>query len=359
MRGSITFNCHEGIICRAESHASVSIHAASPHCTRLHVDAITERHDCVLLDYSPLSSAIMFESAEAAKWEYTIRFNQSIEVPSTVASAQMDLAARAFASPMQQYFASGFMSIQQSVQAFARKTAPGGNIPTVKVALNFPTAGYKQSIFWSQITFVYGLVMCISLVSSVAFVAKEIVLEKEQRIREAMFIMSLSRTSYYLSWLVTFMSSHAVTALLMALASLVSLFQNSHFLVVLIYFYLFLLSSFSFSFFLTSFFSRARVAQIVALIFWLGTSFIVLATQLSAMPPHVLRGLSLFPVVAFANAGDVFAELEGNDIGIDFNAMFYSSKQGTGCGSDFAARTNTFFFVISLQVGRCSIRLHF
>ena len=298
----------------------------------LHVDVITESRHSLLLDYSPLSSAIMFESAEAAKWEYSIRFNQSIEVPSTIASAQMDLTARALSAPTSQYLQSGFMSIQQSVQAFARRAAPGSSIPTIEVASNFPTAGYKQSIFWAQIAFVYGLVLCISLVSSVAFVAKEIVLEKELRIREAMLIMSLSRTSYYLSWLFTFMTSNTVTAVLMALASMVSLFRNSHFLVILLYFYLFLLSSFSFSFFLTSFFSRARVAQIVVLIFWLGTSFIVLAIQLSTFPQEVLRWLSLFPVVAFANAGDVFAELEGNDIGIDFNAMFYSSKQGMGAG---------------------------
>ena len=46
--------------------------------------------------------------------------------------------------------------------------------------------------------------------------------EKEHRIREAMFIMSLSRSSYYLSWLFTFMSSFAISALLMTLASYVT-----------------------------------------------------------------------------------------------------------------------------------------
>lgn len=270
----------------------------------------------------------MFASADDAKWEYTIRFNQSIAVPATQKSRQMSLAARAGGQATGQYLSTSFMSFQQSVQAFARKAAPGSDIPTVRVASNFPTAGYTLNTFWFAITFFYGLVMCIGLVSSVAFVTKEIVQEKEHRVREAMFIMSLSRTSYYLSWLFTFMTSHAVSALLMTLASMVSLFSKSSFLLILLYFYVFLVSSFSFSFFLSSFFARARVAQIVGLVSWFGTAFVCLAVQLSPMPLHVLRGLSVFPVVAFANAGDVFGQLEGNNIGVDFNALFYEGSTG-------------------------------
>ena len=227
---------------------------------------------------------------------------------------------------------SPFMAFQQSVQAFARKAAPGAHIPTVKVATNFPTTGYKESVFWNLISFVYGLVACIGLVTSVAFVTKEIVAEKEQRVREAMFIMSLSRGSYYLSWLLSFLPSYAFTALLMTAASMVSLFRNSNFLLILLYFFVFLVSSFSFSFFVSSFFSRARVAQIVGLITWFATSFIVLATQLSQPSLYVLRGLSVFPVVAFANAAEVFSKLEGNGIGVDFTAIFYGGKSGVRRG---------------------------
>ena len=282
----------------------------------------------------------MFSKAEDEKWEYTIRFNQSIEVPGTHPLQAMDLTARSgeettditgatINANTKLYRNSGFLSFQQSVQAFARKAAPGSDVPTINVAKNFPETAYTKVTFWSTISSFFGIIFALALVGSVAFVTQQIVNEKEHRIREAMLIMSLSRSAYYLSWLFTFMASHVVSALLMTLASYVGLFTKTNFGFLFIYYYLFLLSSFSFSFLISSFFSKARVAQIVGLILWFAGGFVGLMMGALANPPReALQALSLFPPVAFGNAGKVFQLLGGNDIGVDFTRMNFQGKDG-------------------------------
>ena len=277
----------------------------------------------------------MFGKAGDAKWEYTIRFNTSIYVPST--QFAMDLTARAGVSYSSLYLRSSFMSFQGSVQAFARKAAPGSDIPIVRVAGNFPTFGYKTNGFWFMMTFIYGLMMSVTMVTSVAFVTKEIVGEKETRVREAMFIMGLSRSSYYLSWFFTFMALYVPSALLATVTAIVFIFNGSNFLLILIYIYLFMLSSFSFSFFLSSFFARAKTAQLVGLIVWFATGLVPFAMGLMAnIPLAALRWLSLFPVVAFANSAAVFGKLLDNNIGVDFDVLHFASGAGGvqgGCGA--------------------------
>ena len=51
---------------------------------------------------------------------------------------------------------SGFMSFQQSVQAFARKAAPGSDIPTINVAKTFPEREYTKLAFWNTISPFFG-----------------------------------------------------------------------------------------------------------------------------------------------------------------------------------------------------------
>ena len=51
---------------------------------------------------------------------------------------------------------SGFMSFQQSVQAFVRKAASGSDIPTINVAKAFPENEYKKLAFWNGIGGFYG-----------------------------------------------------------------------------------------------------------------------------------------------------------------------------------------------------------
>ena len=268
----------------------------------------------------------MFASAEDKKWEYSIRFNQSFDIPESSAdtSKQMRPLARKNNAKTQKYN-KGFLSIQQSVQAFARKAAPGASIPTVDLGLNFPTSEYTNTTFWANVSQFYPILMGFALMFTVIYITKTMVLEKEERIREAMFIMSLSRTSYYLSWLFTFMASMLVSALITAVVAQLVLFTNSNLLVLWIKYYLFWLSAFSFAFCVAGIFSKASVAVIVVGILWIGSNAV------SSIPdPSIgaMSALSLFPMVALGNSIGVFAELEGAEIGVDFTYLSYTTENG-------------------------------
>lgn len=80
-----------------------------------------------------------------------------------------------------------------ALDAFARQDA---NPPPVQLA-PFPTLGVKADTFWSAIGGVFTLFMVFSLMLPVTNAINSLVLEKERKIREGMFIMSLRKSAFY------------------------------------------------------------------------------------------------------------------------------------------------------------------
>ncbi len=64
-----------------------------------------------------------------------------------------------------------------------------------------------------------------------------------------------------------------VLALLLTLAAAAGLFVYSNFVLIFLYYLLFLMAAFSFCFFMSAFFNRARVAQIIGILIWFSTYF--------------------------------------------------------------------------------------
>ena len=106
-----------------------------------------------------------------------------------------------------------------------------------------------------------------------------IVSEKETKARESMKMMGLNDFSYWLSWWVYYFIIVSIISGLVVLVLSFNVLKYSNKGLIFLLFWIYGLSLFGLAVFLSSFFSRARVAAIAGTLVYFGTSFIDVAVQ--------------------------------------------------------------------------------
>lgn len=106
-----------------------------------------------------------------------------------------------------------------------------------------------------------------------------IVSEKETKARESMKMMGLNDFSYWLSWWVYYFIIVSIISGLVVLVLSFNVLKYSNKGLIFLLIWIYGLSLFGLAVFLSSFFSRARVAAIAGTLVYFGTSFIDVAVQ--------------------------------------------------------------------------------
>eukprot|EP00913_Durusdinium_trenchii_P003125 g2888.t1 len=106
---------------------------------------------------------------------------------------------------------------------------------------------------------------------AVSLMVREVVYEKQERLKDVMRIQGLKTWVYWLSWLTTgILQLTGLVLLLVILLSAGKVIQYSDPTVLFAFFWIYSLSQVSFAMFISSFFSRAKVAAAFGgLLYWL------------------------------------------------------------------------------------------
>jgi hypothetical protein len=189
--------------------------------------------------------------------------------------------------------------------------------------LPFPVGAYTQNIFYQAILSGLTLLFVLAWVYSVSTLISALVDEKEKRMRESMLSMGLSPLALYASWFATYAVMMLAVAAAIALVG-VSLFPSSSALLVFALFAAWGLSTITFCFFLSAFFTQAKVASV------LGAALFILAFfatyGLSETTPASTRTLySLLCPAALDQAIMVLAALETDGVGLTPATLFSAS----------------------------------
>ncbi|PQP94895.1 ABC transporter A family member 1 isoform X2 [Prunus yedoensis var. nudiflora] len=99
------------------------------------------------------------------------------------------------------------------------------------------------------------------------------VFEKEQKIREGLYMMGLEDGIFHLSWFIAYALQFAVSSAIITVCTMDNLFKYSDKTVVFIYFFFFGLSAIMLSFLISTFFTRAKTAVAVGTLTFLGAFF--------------------------------------------------------------------------------------
>ncbi|CAC9461754.1 ATP-binding cassette protein subfamily A, member 6 [Leishmania infantum JPCM5] len=199
------------------------------------------------------------------------------------------------------YTASGFNSLQEALyQCYLHDLGytDGELIHPYSTSLGYRS--YKEKKLLKTASVLVAFLLVLSFLHPVSQLTKKIVLEKELRIREAMLIMGLSSTSLHLSWLVTYALQYLSVCIGMTVLMKLTFAPSSDAFVLLMTLYLFAMSTIPLSGLIAAFFSKARLASMLAPLIYFVLSVPTFAS--SSISANVIIGMSLLSPTAFAAA---------------------------------------------------------
>jgi ATP-binding cassette subfamily A (ABC1) protein 3 len=207
------------------------------------------------------------------------------------------------------YIASGFLTLQDVVGRYYMSRILNQSEPPRTVHAPMGYQQYDTSGFLAIIGSMAALFLVFGYLYPVSQLVKRIVEEKENRVREAMMIMGLTTAPFYASWIVTYFIFQLVTALVAAAILKGTMLPKTDYAIIFFLYFLFGLSNITLSGAMSSFFSKSRIAALVAPVL-----FFIFAIPAFALPSDTPAGtmviLSLMGPTGFANGMRVLVDLE-------------------------------------------------
>ncbi|GAB2295549.1 Phospholipid-transporting ATPase abca1 [Dionaea muscipula] len=310
-----------------------------------------------------IKGAVVFHDQGPQVYDYSIRLNHTWAFSGfpdvrTIMDVNgpflNDLELGVNTIPILQYSFSGFLTLQQVLDSFIifmaqlPETSPVNEVIEVPSSLSaspsllklpsmqfipstirlapFPTLEYTDDEFQSIIKTVMGVLYLLGFLYPISRLISYSVLEKEQKIKDGLFMMGLKNGIFHVSWFITYIIQFAVTSGIITLCTIDSLFKYSDKSVVFTYFFLFGLSAIMLSFVISAFFTRAKTAVAVGTLSFLGAFFPYYTVNDPAVPMILKVIASLLSPTAFALGSINFADYERAHVGLRWSNMWRESS---------------------------------
>lgn len=253
--------------------------------------------------------------------QFTIRMNYTT-IPDT--SEIVKYVAIGLDTDYQQYFLSGFLTLQRTLNEFIMASDPTCTHPTNHSlagrtwTMPMPTAAYSQNSFFLAVGFLLGLTMAMAFLYPVSRLIKSLVEEKELRLKETLFILGVRPWAHWWSWLVTSLVIFFFIAVVSTLVLHINVLKYSSLGYLFVWIFFFATSCIGFSFTVASLFSRAKLAAMVGPELLFATILPKFIFFASSSNQAVLgkQLASLLPATAFCFGADIVANYEYAQQGI-------------------------------------------
>ncbi len=295
-----------------------------------------------------LGGAIVFNSVESPdQWDYTMRLNHTreqigtnpdftnagyYEMNTPATTGEIDISIRAQTDTSQgpdgrilfpgteQYYLSGMLSLQQYVDTFILRFTHDAAELNNGVA-NFPTAAFSKDGFWSNIGELFSVVFVLIMLLPVGDIIKQLVMDKELRLKEGMMQMGLYPTVYWSAWICSFFIYFFILSVIMAVLGTIEIFQYSNAFYILAYLFLFFTATIMMCIFMSAFFSKAWTASTVGMLAFLASFFIFFAVDGTSSTSSLL-GACILPAACLAVGTIPLSTYEDAGIGITSDTLF-------------------------------------
>lgn len=253
------------------------------------------------------------------------------------------------------YYRSGYLTWQRTINEFVYESA-GGSCPAMIQngssvwSMPMPTAPWSRNSFYGDALGLAGYILWISMLFPFSRLVKQMVEEKESKMKETLTIIGVRPWAYMSSWLIVALTSFMIVAVLTTLTVSWTVFQYTSFWLLLAWLVLTGAALVGFGFFLAACISRTKVAAVVAPV-GLFTSmmpwFIFYGVN-EDVYPAAKRLLSLLPGTAFGLGADVL-------LGYEFTGQGVNSSNAHDGGYSFATslRFLSFDFFLYLLLAWC------
>ncbi|KAJ4969915.1 hypothetical protein NE237_003014 [Protea cynaroides] len=311
-----------------------------------------------------IKGAIVFHEQGPQLFDYSIRLNHSwafsgfpdVKTIMDINGPYVnDLELGVNIVPTLQYGFSGFLTLQQLVDSFiifasqqnltdlaekdnvlpsfhSFESSSTVNVPwthftpsNIRIA-PFPTREYTDNEFQSIIKKVMGVLYLLGFLYPISRLISYSVFEKEQKIKEGLYMMGLKDEIFYLSWFITYTVQFAISSGIITACTMGSLFMYSDKSLVFVYFFLFGISAIMLSFLISTFFTRAKTAVAVGTLSFLGAFFPYYTVNDTDVPMILKVAASLLSPTAFALGTVNFADYERAHVGVRWSNIWRASS---------------------------------
>jgi len=229
-----------------------------------------------------------------------------------------------------QYFLYGFIYIQDMlekaiIEINTNQSTENDSMGITTQMTSYPC--YVNDKFMLAISRLLPGFMVLSWVYTVSMIVKDIVYEKEKRLKEFMRVMGLTNATHWLAWFITsFVQMFFVCCLLSCIIKYGKVTQFSDITVLMTFYCCFTIATITQCFLISVFFNKANLAAVVAgiiyYLFYLPYTVMVNYSDV-LLPWHKLLA-SLSSTVAFGYGFELVATFELQNIGVQWS-NFYSS----------------------------------
>ncbi|KAK4412941.1 ABC transporter A family member 1 [Sesamum alatum] len=309
-----------------------------------------------------IKGAIVFHNQGPQLFDYSIRLNHTWafsgfpnvkSIMDTNGPYLNDLELGVNIIPILQYSFSGFLTLQQVMDSFIIFAAQQMTNSDTKELLSsldstslrtqleipwtqfspsnirlapFPTREYSDDEFQSIVKRVMGVLYLLGFLYPISRLISYSVFEKEQKIKEGLYMMGLKNNMFYLSWFLTYALQFAVSSGIITLCTMGTLFKYSDKSLVFVYFFCFGLSSIMLSFLISTFFTRAKTAVAVGTLAFLAAFFPYYSVDDESVSMLFKVMASLLSPTAFALGSINFADYERAHVGLRWSNIWRDSS---------------------------------
>ncbi|KAL0844738.1 hypothetical protein Bca101_017984 [Brassica carinata] len=324
------------------------------YITSAHYGVCSEVRNC---SNPKLKGAVVFHEQGPLVYDYSIRLNHTWalagfpnvkSIMDTNGPYINDLEMGINTIPTMQYSFSGFLTLQQVVDSFIIfASQQNRDLPLSHLSLGlavpfelpwtmfspskirmvpFPTREYTDDEFQSIVKSVMGLLYLLGFLYPISRLISYSVFEKEQKIREGLYMMGLKDEIFHLSWFITYALQFALCAGIITACTMGSLFKYSDTTLVFTYFFLFGVSAIMLSFLISTFFTRAKTAVAVGTLAFLGAFFPYYTVNDESVSMVLKVVASLLSPTAFALGSINFADYERAHVGLRWSNIWLASS---------------------------------
>ncbi|KAL8489520.1 hypothetical protein ACS0TY_025437 [Phlomoides rotata] len=310
-----------------------------------------------------IKGAVVFHAQGPQMFDYSIRLNHTWAFsgfPDVKSIMDIngpylnDLQLGVNTIPIMQYGFSGFLTLQQVMDSFiifaAQQLMKNSDIeelvsfsdatllqtqlkspwtqfsPSNIRLAPFPTPEYTDDEFQSIVKRVMGVLYLLGFLYPISRLISYSVYEKEQKIKEGLYMMGLSDNMFNISWFLTYALQFAVSSIIITLCTMGTLFKYSDKSLVFVYFFCFGLSAITLSFLISAFFTRAKTAVAVGTLAFLAAFFPYYSVDDEAVSMLFKILASLLSPTAFALGSINFADYERAHVGLRWSNIWRDSS---------------------------------
>ena len=265
---------------------------------------------------------------------YKIRMNSSLTHDTTYTQDKIYRYGPSNCLGCNAYFIYGFIYIQDMIEKaiIEMKTQQEQIFGLVGQMMPYPCHIIDK--FVTAISRSMPLFMVLAWIYTVSMMVKDIVYEKERRLKEFMRVMGLSNGIHWLSWFITsFVVMFFIIIILCIVLKYGKITTFSDITCLIVFFTCFTIATITQCFLISIFFNRANLAAVVAgiLYFLLYLPYTVLVNYEEVIMPWQKFLASLSSTVAFSYGCELLAAFEQQNIGITWNTFYkipFTGKEG-------------------------------